>query len=124
MSEEKVEVQESDLTPGSNYEIHIHDHRLYQMTYFILGIIEVFLAFRFFFKLVGANPSNAFAGLVYFVSGILMFPFGGLFGNPAAGATARGFDPSILVAMVVYVILAFFAAKLILIMRSKPTKDK
>jgi hypothetical protein len=47
-----------------------------QIVWYILGLLEAVLAFRFFLKLLGANPSAGFSDFIYtisypFVSGFL-----------------------------------------------------
>jgi len=39
-----------------------------RIIYYILGIIEVLLTFRFIFKLLGANPNSGFVSLIYSIS--------------------------------------------------------
>ncbi|MDO8648394.1 MAG: YggT family protein [Candidatus Peregrinibacteria bacterium] len=127
--QEKVEIQEASPQPA-NYEIAIHDHRVYRMVHYALGIAEVLLVFRFFLLLLGANPASGFARVVYTLSAVLMFPFSGLFNvariedaTTAENTIQSVFDPTIVVALIVYAVIAWFAARLILIIRSTPTKD-
>ncbi|NOS67672.1 MAG: YggT family protein [Candidatus Peribacteraceae bacterium] len=99
----------------------IHNYRAYQLVFFCMGVIEVLLALRFIFKLFGANPENMFARIIYWLSGILLFPFNGLFrGTPVADGTLQRFEPSTIIAMVIYALLAWGIAKWILIFKSKP----
>jgi hypothetical protein len=57
--------------------------------YAILGFIEVLLGTRFIFRLLGANPANAFVELVYDLSTPLVAPFAGIFGQ-SASVTGEG----------------------------------
>jgi len=43
-----------------------------------LVVLEVVLAIRFFFKLIGAVDTNPFAGLLYNLTNIVLFPFMGI----------------------------------------------
>jgi hypothetical protein len=73
---------------------------------YILGVIEVILAFRFVLSLLGANRSNEFAQLVFNISNPLVQPFFGLFGyTPTYGASHM--EMYTLVAMAVYAIIAW-----------------
>jgi hypothetical protein len=92
--------------------------------YFILGFIEVLLALRFFLKLMAANPQNAFAALIYGITSLLLLPFSGLFARTAAAATTTVsvIEPSIVVAMIVYALLAWGIGKWIIIFKSRPRK--
>jgi hypothetical protein len=76
--------------------------------YYILGIIEVLLAFRFVFKLLGANPESGFVSFLYSVSGIFTAPFSGIFDSfVSPGLSAKSiFEPGTIVGMAVYAIIA------------------
>jgi hypothetical protein len=92
------------------------------VVWFLLGVIEVLLALRFVLKLAGANPANGFVDFVYSVSGVLSAPFDSIFGVTAAkaGAVVQSvFEPSILVAAVVYALLAWGIVKLLTITRNR-----
>ena len=110
-----------DLT-SQPYQLSMRAHRTYQLIYFILGVIETFLLIRFFLKLFGANPASWFTAFVYWVSNIFMLPFYGVFRNtaPAGPGIARVFEPSTLVAAIIYVLLAWGISRLLLIIQSKP----
>lgn len=87
------------------------------IVWYILGVIEVLLAFRFVLKLLGANPSSGFVDFVYTITGILTAPFDRIFGvsSTTAGSTRSVFEPSILVAAAVYALIAWGIVKLITI---------
>ncbi len=80
----------------------------------ILGIVETLLAFRFVLKLLGANPDNSFVNFIYSISAPLDAPFRGIFTTPTAqgNVTTSVFETSVIVAMVVYAILAWGIVKL------------
>jgi hypothetical protein len=46
-----------------------------QIVYYILGILEVLLAFRFILKLLGANPSAGFSSFIYGATYFFAAPF-------------------------------------------------
>jgi hypothetical protein len=83
--------------------------------FYILGFIEVLLAFRFVFKLLGANPASGFVRFIYTLSGILTAPFSGIFSSyTSQGLVYRSiFEPSVIVALIVYAIAAWGIVKLI-----------
>ncbi|HEY7268999.1 MAG TPA: hypothetical protein VH951_04155 [Dehalococcoidia bacterium] len=70
-----------------------------------LGFVEALLAFRLGFLLAGANPQNGFVDLVYHFSKPLVAPFNGIIAPDKLGTTGV-IEPSILVAMVVYIVAA------------------
>lgn len=121
--QEKVEIQEP--SDGSSIEIGIKDYRRYHLVYFVFAALEIVLAFRLFLKLFGANPSSAFAALIYTVSGFFVLPFASLFSSATVpGDTVQKvLEPSTVVAMIAYAIIGWGIAKLILIIHSKPSKE-
>lgn len=80
--------------------------RTYQIIWYILGIVEILLAFRLALKALGANPLSGFTSLIYALSDPLALPFSGIFGITA---TPQGnfFEWSTLVAAVVYALIAY-----------------
>ena len=85
------------------------------LIYFLFGLLEVLLAFRLIFKLAGASTSSAFVGLIYGVTGIFILPFEGIFrrGFTQGLETTSVLEPSTLVAIIVYAVLAWGIVKLI-----------
>lgn len=77
--------------------------------YYILGIIEVLLAFRFTFKLLGANRQNGFVSFLYSITEIFTAPFSGIFNSfISSGLSAKSvFEPGTIIGMIVYAILAW-----------------
>lgn len=87
------------------------------VVWYLLGITEILLAARFVLKLFGANSANSFVNLIYSVTGVLTVPFDSMFGvtHTTAGTTHSVFEPSIVVAGVVYALIAWGIVKLITI---------
>lgn len=85
------------------------------LIYFIFGILEVLMAFRFVFKLAGASVSSTFVRFIYSITGIFILPFEGIFRKGIAQGveTTSVLEPSTIVALVVYVLLAWGIVKLI-----------
>lgn len=83
--------------------------------WYLYGLIAIVLAIRFVLKLTGANAANSFVSFVYSVSGFFSKPFDTIFGAPksSAGNVTSVFEPSILVAIVVYGLVAWGVAKLL-----------
>jgi len=76
------------------------------VTYFVLGVLEVLLLLRFIFRLLAANPDNAFVSFLYHLSGVFVTPFSGIFTNPTLGSSSV-FELSTLVAMLIYALIAW-----------------
>lgn len=82
--------------------------------WYVIGFIEILLGFRFVLKLFGANPAAGFVDFIYSLTGILTAPFDNIFGvtTPEAGNVSSVFEPSILVAGVVYALIGWGIVKL------------
>lgn len=87
------------------------------VVWYILGFVEILLGFRFVLKLLGANSASGFVDFVYNITGVFTAPFDSIFGvtRTTAGQTRSVFEPSILVAAAVYVLIAWGVVKLITI---------
>jgi hypothetical protein len=72
---------------------------------FIVGIIDILIAARFLGKLFGASAQSAFVSFIYTVSGPLVAPFQGIFGN--GGSNANSFETADLVAIAVYAVVGW-----------------
>lgn len=85
------------------------------LVYFFFGVLEILLAFRLVLKLTGANISSAFVGLVYGLTGVFILPFEGIFrrGYTQGVETTSVLEPSTLVAIIVYAVLAWGIVKLV-----------
>lgn len=87
------------------------------IVWFVLGVIEIALALRFVFKLFGASATSSFVNFTYTVTNVLTAPFDSIFGvsSTTTGTTNSVFEPSILVAGLIYALIAWGIAKLITI---------
>jgi hypothetical protein len=83
--------------------------------YFLFGVLEILLTFRLFLKLTGANVTSLFVDLVYSLTGWFILPFEGIFRRLFSQGleTTSVFEPSTLVAILVYAVLAWGIVKLI-----------
>jgi YggT family protein len=80
--------------------------RLYQINrvlWSLLAFMEILLAFRFFLKLIAANPDSDFAVLMYGLTGLFVAPFIGLIWTPTYGGSAL--ELTTLFAMLVYALI-------------------
>ncbi len=91
------------------------------LIYFLFGILEILLVFRFILKLVGASITSNFVSLIYGLSGIFTMPFIGIFRRVfSQGISANSvIEPGTVVAIFVYAILAWGIVKLIRILLGK-----
>ncbi len=89
-----------------------------RLVYFLLGVLEVLLVFRLFFKLAGASVSSSFVAFIYNVTRIFIYPFEGIFHKVVSEGveTASVLEPSSVVAIVVYALVAWGIVKLIVVL--------
>ena len=85
------------------------------LIWYLYGLISILLGIRMFMKLFGANSANGFVDFIYSVSGVLSVSFDTIFGvtKAEAGNTQSVFEPSILVAIAVYALVAWGITKLL-----------
>ncbi len=88
------------------------------LIYFFFGIIDILLVSRFVLKLFGAGVSNGFVQFIYGATDILTAPFAGIFDNGVSYGiqTSSVFEPATLVAIIVYIAMAWGIVKLIQIL--------
>lgn len=88
-----------------------------RIVWFIAGLVSVIIALRFVLLLLGANQGAAFTDFVYSLSAPFVAPFVGIFGEPAYGTSV--FEVSSLLAIAIYLLVAWGIAKLLTISRPK-----
>lgn len=79
--------------------------RLNQIIWYILGLVEVLLAFRVALKMLGANQSVGFTSLINSITAPLAAPFSGILGVSITGNSL--FEWSTIIAGIVYLCLAW-----------------
>lgn len=92
-----------------------------QIVWYILGIIEVLLAFRFVLKILGANPAAGFTAFIYGATYIFAAPFTYVFRISRVEGSI--FEWTTLLAMFVYWALAVGIIKLLLIGKTVSTPE-
>lgn len=79
--------------------------RTYQVVWYILGIIEILLAFRLILKFLGASLGSGFTQLIYGLSDPFALPFRGILPVSSIGNSVMEWPTFI--AMALYVVLAW-----------------
>jgi hypothetical protein len=92
-----------------------------QIVWYILGVVEVLLAFRFVLKLLGANASAGFSSFVYGITHIFATPFLNVFRITKVSGSV--FEWTTLLAMIVYWMLAIGIIKIFLIGKTVSTPE-
>jgi hypothetical protein len=87
-----------------------------------LGVLEVTLLLRFIFRLINADPSNAFAGLLYAITGIILLPFNGIVKTPSLQNWA--FEWPTLIAMAVYALIFLAITSFLRLLISTPKEPE
>ena len=91
--------------------------RVVRLVYFGFGVLEAGLLLRFLLKLIGANPGNPFAILIYGLTEPFTFLFSTLVNNPAAGGFVV--EVTTLIAMLFYWLLAWGIVRFLWLMFSR-----
>lgn len=99
------EPQAKGEAPQKVYEKKKTIFRFNQIIWYILGLIEVLLMFRFVLKVVGANPFSGFASLIYALTTPLAVPFHGILRTSGTGNSIV--EWSTLIAAIVYLCIAW-----------------
>jgi uncharacterized protein YggT (Ycf19 family) len=93
-------VQHVSMTEQSRYNF-----RAAAVVWFVVGVVEIFIAARFLGKLFGASAHSAFVNFIYQVSGPMVAPFTGIFGD--TGTRTNTFETASLVALLVYAVIGW-----------------
>jgi len=92
-----------------------------QIVWYLLGLLEILLAFRFVLKLFGANADAGFTSFIYGVTYIFTAPFLSVFRiSKVAGSV---FEWTTILAMFVYWIIAIGIIKLFLMGKTVSTPE-
>ncbi len=112
--------------PKTNEDAIGQNLKTRKIVYYIFGVLETLLAFRFVFKLLGANPGSTFVSMIYKVSGIFMAPFLGIFRNASTQGieTTAYFEAATLIAIAVYAIIAYGIVRMIEISNKPKNQER
>jgi hypothetical protein len=92
-----------------------------QIVWYILGILEVILAFRLVLKLLGANSAAGFTKFMYNITQPFASPFLNVFGVTKVEGSV--FEWTTILAMIVYWLIAFAIIKLFVMSKSVSTPE-
>ena len=114
-AESKTNTPKNALDGGAKAE---KSQSIGYIIYFLFGVIEILLIFRLVFKLTGASPGSGFVSLIYQLTQIFIAPFAGIFPQATSqGVTTTAvLEPATLVALVVYAVLAWGIAQIVVIL--------
>lgn len=86
---------------------------------FLVGALEILLGLRLLLRIFGANTENTFAQVIYGLSDPFVSPFSTLFISPTADGGTNIFDVNVVIAMIVYALLAWLAIWLLRFMQGR-----
>lgn len=92
-----------------------------QVVWYILGLIEVLLAFRFGLRLLAANPEAGFSRFIYTISYPFAAPFLKVFN--ASKVDGGVFEWTTLLAMFVFFLIAWGIVKLFFMSKTVSTTE-
>lgn len=92
---------------------------LENLIYFIFGAISLLIALRVLLKAIGANPENGFTNFIYQFSHLFVAPFSSMIAPVELGTTAV-FEISSVLAIVIYMILAWLLVRLMILLFNRP----
>lgn len=92
-----------------------------QIMWYILSFLEVLLAFRFVFKLMGANPEAGFTSFIYAITWPFTAPFLAVF--PRTTVQGSIFEWTTLLAMLVYWLIAAGIIRLLVMSKTVSTPE-
>jgi len=102
----------------SGREQRIATFKATQMIWLLLSLLEAVIALRFVFKLIGVNPANSFATLLYNVTDFFVAPFASLTGAPSAGGMVL--EISSILAMIVYLLVFWALERIVYVLFYRP----
>jgi YggT family protein len=89
-----------------------------QLIWLLLGLLEAALVLRVIFKLVGVNPANSFATLLYNVTDFFLAPFASLARSPEAGGSVL--EVSTVIAIIVYLLIGWALERIVYVFFYRP----
>lgn len=115
-------VHEEHVVRDINLEYRESVYKIVQFVWLLFGGLEGLIGIRMALKLIGANPGNWFAALVYQLSDLFLWPFQNLTVNPAFGNFVL--EITSLIALLVYALIGWAITRLIwVIFYRRPSTD-
>lgn len=127
-TQEVVREQQTGMTPAgkqvSREKTQVISHEAEEYTaiwsinrfvYYAFSVVETLLVFRFVLKVLGANPASPFVAFIYNLSSPFESPFRNIFRSAVTEGleTVSVFEPSTIVAFLVYLVVAAGIVELI-----------
>ena len=118
---EPLEVGESPVTGREEaLTIKFAIGKLNDYLLWFLMVLEVTLLIEFFLMLIGAAQNNLFAGFMYALTVIPLYPFNGIVPSTKLGSSGAAIEWSTLIAMAVYFLVFYALRRFLSILISGP----
>lgn len=82
-------------------------------------VLEVMLAIRFVLRLIGADPNNIFAGFIFALTDIILYPFSTIIPNPSVHPN-EAIEFTTLIGMAIYYLIFWAIKRFLRILISDP----
>ncbi len=116
-----LEVGESPITGREEaLTIKFAIGKLNDYLLWFLMVLEVTLLIEFFLMLIGAAQNNLFAGFMYALTVIPLYPFNGIVPSTKLGSSGAAIEWSTLIAMAVYFLVFYALRRFLSILISGP----
>ncbi len=119
INETDIEVESAEARQEEARTVRYAIGKLNDFLQWFIMVLEVTLAMRFLLKLIGADPGNLFAGFVYALTDIILFPFNGIVQSPSM-RLYQAFEWSTLIAMIVYALVFWAIRRFLSILITSP----
>src|ERR1044071_4627685 len=115
-------VHEEHVVQNVNLEYREAIYKVTQFIWLLFGALEALIGIRVILMLIGANPANPFALLVYELSDLFLWPFRNIVVNP--GFQNHILEITSIIAMIVYPLVGWAIVRLIwVIFYRSPTSE-
>lgn len=91
--------------------------KTYRIIWFLAFVLEMFIGFRIFLKVIGANPQAGFASFVYALTAPFLAPFAGLVSSPSAHGSIL--EITSVIALLVYFLFFWLVSYAFLLFRNR-----
>jgi hypothetical protein len=123
VAETEAEVESVETRQEEARTIRYAIGKLMDFLAWFTAVLEVTLVIRFLLKLIGADPGNLFAGFLYALTDIILFPFKDIVSSPSVHPPYQAFEWSTLIAMAIYALLFWAIRRFLLILITNPAEE-
>jgi hypothetical protein len=110
------EVRTTEREPGQGQRLLTF--KASQLIWLVFGVLEVLLALRIGFMLVGANAGSPVVAMIYGITAVFLVPFVGLIGSPTVGGFVL--EISSMFAMLIYALIGWVIDRLVWLIFYRP----